>query len=104
MSAAANAPVGGSMSDHSRQDPNRKALRCNFRLEKRVLHVKGDDMTKIVLLLVGSVVAFFLSDCAQEPWASTEGDTNPAPYIPPRSTESHIPGPTGPNTSIPGFP
>jgi len=61
-------------------------------------------MTKIVLLLVGSVVAFCLSDCAQEPWASTEGDTNPAPYIPPRSTESHIPGPTGPNTSIPGFP
>src|SRR6266403_4298776 len=102
MSAAANAPVGGSMSDHSRQDPNRKALRCNFRLEKRVLHVKGDDMTKIVLLLVGSVVAFSLSDCTEGPWAS-EGNANSAPYIPPRPTESHIPGPQGPDTSIPGF-
>jgi hypothetical protein len=56
-------------------------------------------MTKIVLLLVGSVVAFSLSGCA-ESWESAEGNANPAPYIPPHSTESHIPGPTGPNTSI----
>ena len=60
-------------------------------------------MTKIFFLLVGSVVAFSLSGCATEPWASTEGNTNPAPYIPPHSTESHIPGPAGPDTSIPGF-
>jgi hypothetical protein len=60
-------------------------------------------MTKIVLLLVGSAVAFSLSGCADESWGSPEGNANPAPYIPPRSTESHIPGPAGPDTSIPGF-
>jgi hypothetical protein len=60
-------------------------------------------MMKIVLLLVGSVVAFSLSGCVDESWESTEGNANPAPYIAPHSTESHIPGPAGPDTSIPGF-
>jgi hypothetical protein len=60
-------------------------------------------MTKIVLLLVGSVVAFSLSGCADQSFGSADESANPAPYIPPHSTESHMPGPTGPDTSIPGL-
>jgi hypothetical protein len=60
-------------------------------------------MTKIVLLLVGSVVAFSLSGCADESWGSVEGNATPAPYLPPPNIESHVPGPAGPETSVPGL-
>ena len=82
-------------------DDSRQALRCNFCIEKWVLHVKRDDMTKFVLLLVGSVVAFSLSGCVDNTFDT--GNATPAPYIAPQSTESHMPGAQGPNTSIPGM-
>jgi hypothetical protein len=49
-------------------------------------------MRNLVFLVVASVIAFSLSGCADAPLAGEEDSAAPTGvYIPPHSTESHIP-------------
>jgi hypothetical protein len=60
-------------------------------------------MTKIIFSVIGSVIVFSLSGCADQSWGPIEGNSaTTAPGLPPPNVESHVPQPVNPITS-PGY-